>query len=124
MEFRPRGKSVQLVRMQRDPQTGEPKHMVIGSVKAPDFIPDETLAVKLSADEVEEVAAYAAHYRRSEQLSRDFAALKFTETLRYVHDWLLGASQAEARAFLEETRAPLTRLRRAIAKVGANDLSM
>lgn len=118
MEFRTRGKSVQVLRTELDGEGGEAKPKVIGSLKGPEFAVDEALQAKLSAEELDEVAAYGARQKLSERLSRDYAALKFAENVRYAHDWLRAASKAEAASFVEETREPLIRLRRVIAKVG------
>lgn len=118
MEFRARGKSVQVLRAESDGESGGAKPEVIGSLKAPEFIIDEALQAVLSAEEIDEVTAYASRQRNSERLARDYAALKFAESVRYAHDWLKTASQADAATFVEETREPLIRLRRVIAKVG------
>lgn len=114
MHFRHRGNSVQIVRSEKDPETGKAKPTPIGSLRKPELRIPDALAKACTPAELEAIERWVADYTRIDTLKAEIVARTMPETLPQVAAWLKQADEAEARALAAELVGAWQQVRRAI----------
>jgi hypothetical protein len=114
MQFRTRGRAVQLVRNTLDEKTQRNKSEVVGRLDLPALQPSDELKAKLTPEEREEMATFRKETLQREAITRAYAAMRLAETLTAAADWLSSAEEQEAARFIESIKRPMLQLRRAI----------
>ena len=115
MEFRERGNTVQLFRLESDASGKAAKKVLVGSLQKPGLEISSELKAKLSAQDLDKTRHYQAKVRGAEASEREYFASRYGEITNVVADWLETIDEATAHEFVEETRKVLAKLRRRIS---------
>lgn len=114
MHFRHRGNSVQVVRSEKDAETGKAKATPLGSLRKPELKIPDPVAKACTPAELAEINRFIEDYTRIDSLKAEVVARSMPETLPQVAAWLGKADEAEARALAAELVGAWQQVRRAI----------
>lgn len=118
MYFRLRGNNIQVVKSQPDPETGKAKSVPLGSINRATLAISDKLRSHCSPEELQEIAAWVNRYRAVDDFKRKHAAMTLPEQMAAATQWIANASAEEARQAADDILAPMTQLRRVLARRG------
>ena len=118
MHFRFRGNNIQVVRSQKDPDSGKAKSVPVGSINRANLAISEKLRENCSPQELAEIEEWVKRHQAVETLKQRHAAATLTEQIAAAMEWFEDAKPEEARPLAEEILATTAELRRVLNRRG------